>query len=118
MVPDTWPTRFVGDRLQPRPLWSQADAINISGYESGGLAGHAIIGQEVVDVAEPRESGGISRRPKILDQLGGGFLPEDMARSHAEAVVRLARSGTGRTVEGPAPDPDEARVRRESRQEN
>lgn len=82
------------------------------------------MGQEVDDVAEPRESRGVSRRPKILDQLGGGFLPEDVARSHAEAVVRLVRSGTGRTVEGPAPDPDEvrerreARVRRESHQEN
>ena len=66
-------------------------------------------------MAEPKESTGIERRPRILDTLGSGGLPEDQARSLAEDFVRHARDGAGRVLEGPAPDPDEVRERRESR---
>jgi hypothetical protein len=66
-------------------------------------------------VAEPGEGRGISRRPRILDLLGAGRMPEDEARANAEALVRRARGGAGRGVEGPAPDPDEVRERREGR---
>jgi hypothetical protein len=66
-------------------------------------------------MAEPGERRGISRRPKILDLLGSGRVSEDDARDYAEGFVRDARSQVGRTIEGPAPDPEEVRERRESR---
>lgn len=75
-------------------------------------------------MAQPEESRGISRRPRILDFLGAGSVPEEEAQANAEGVVRFARGQASRTIEGPAPDPDEvrerreARVRRESHQEN
>jgi hypothetical protein len=66
-------------------------------------------------VTQPRESKGISRRPKILDLLGAGPMSEGDARDIAERVVRTSRSSRGRIVEGPAPEPDEVRERREAR---
>ena len=42
-------------------------------------------------------------------------MPEAEAREIAEASVRHARSDAGRVVEGPAPNPDKVRERRESR---
>lgn len=66
-------------------------------------------------MAQPEESRGISRRPRILDLLGSGSAPEVQARDDAEAVVRAARGETSRTIEGSAPDPEEVRERRESR---
>ena len=49
-------------------------------------------------MAEPKESTGIERRPRILDALGSGGLPEDQARSLAEDFVRHARDGSGRVL--------------------
>jgi len=75
-------------------------------------------------MAESRESRGISRRPMILDLLGAGRLPEEEARKGAGIVVGLVRRDGVRSIEGPAPDPDEVRerregrIRRESRQES
>jgi hypothetical protein len=66
-------------------------------------------------VTQPRESKGISRRPKILDLLGAGPMSEEEARDVAESVVRSSRSSAGRTVEGTAPEPDEVRERRRAR---
>ena len=66
-------------------------------------------------MAQPGESKGISRRPKILDLLGAGPMSEGEARDIAEGVVRTNRSGTSRIIEGPAPEPDEVRKRREAR---
>jgi hypothetical protein len=66
-------------------------------------------------VTQPRESKGISGRPKILDLLGAGPMSEEVARDIAEGVVRTSRSSAGRTVEGPAPEPDEVRGRRGAR---
>ena len=63
----------------------------------------------------PHEKG-VSRRPKVLDYLGAGERDEEMARSHAEEFVRSARGSSGRLIEGPAPDPDAVRERREARQ--
>lgn len=65
-------------------------------------------------MAQQRTDKGFRRRPKILDQLGAG--DEAQAREYAETLVRDTRSRTGRVVEGSAPDPDEVRERRESRQ--
>ena len=42
-------------------------------------------------------------------------MPEAEAREIAEASVRYARSDAGRISEGPAPNPDKVRERRESR---
>lgn len=76
----------------------------------------AIMGdEEVPKMTQPRESKGISRRPKILDLLGAGTMSEGEARDIAEGVVRTIRSSAGRTVEGHAPEPDEVRERREAR---
>lgn len=67
-------------------------------------------------MAEQRtEDKGFRRRPKILDYLGMGHLEEPKAREHSEVLVRDARARTGRLIEGPAPDPEEVRERRESR---
>ena len=77
-------------------------------------------GQEVDDVAEA----GFRRKPRILDLIDAGGMPEAEAREIAEASVRYARSDAGRISEGPAPNPDkvrerrELRARRESRQES
>jgi hypothetical protein len=68
-------------------------------------------GQEVDDMAEA----GFRRRPRILDLIDAGGMPEAEAREIAEASVRHARSDAGRVLEGPAPNPDEVRERRESR---
>lgn len=66
--------------------------------------------------SRPRERG-VSKRPKILDYIGAGGVEESEAREYARDVVRHAREGTdGRAVEGPAPDPDAVRERREARQ--
>lgn len=60
---------------------------------------------------------GFSRRPKILDYIGAGGHEESQAREYAEGVVRHARAeANGRSAEGPAPDPDAVRERREARQ--
>jgi hypothetical protein len=60
---------------------------------------------------------GVSRRPKILDYIGAGGHDEAQAREYAEGMVRHARAeASGRSVEGPAPDPDAVRARREARQ--
>ena len=66
-------------------------------------------------MAQPGESKGISRRPKILDLLGAGPMSEGDARDIAGGVVRTNRSDTGRTIEAPAPESDEVRERREAR---
>jgi hypothetical protein len=42
-------------------------------------------------------------------------MSEEVARDIAEGVVRTSRSSAGRTVEGPAPEPDEVRGRRGAR---
>jgi hypothetical protein len=63
----------------------------------------------------PHEKG-VSRRPKVLDYLGAGERDEETARAEAEELVRYARGSSGRFTEGPAPDPDAVRQRRESRQ--
>jgi hypothetical protein len=42
-------------------------------------------------------------------------MSEGEARDIAEGVVRTNRSGTSRIIEGPAPEPDEVRERREAR---
>jgi hypothetical protein len=60
---------------------------------------------------------GVSRRPKILDYIGAGGYEEPEARKYAEHMVRHARAeASGRSTEGPAPDPDAVRKRREARQ--
>ena len=59
---------------------------------------------------------GFRRRPKILDYLGAGHLPEDDARALAEGLVRDARERAARLIEGPAPGPEEVRERREAQQ--
>ena len=59
---------------------------------------------------------GFRRRPKILEYLGAGGMPEEEARELAEDLVRRARAETGRFTEGPAPSPDEVREHREVRQ--
>ena len=46
-------------------------------------------------MAEPKESRGIGRRPKMLDMLGYGGLPEDQARSLAEDFATLYTCATG-----------------------
>lgn len=67
-------------------------------------------------MAEPgRQEAGFRKKPRILDLIGADGVPEDEAREIAEDSVRHARSVTGRVVEGPAPDPDEVRERRDSR---
>ena len=63
----------------------------------------------------PREKG-VSRRPKIIDYIGTGGHDEETARGYAEEVVRYARGSSGRLTEGPDPDPDAVRERREARQ--
>ena len=63
----------------------------------------------------PHEKG-VSSRPKILDYLGAGGHDEETAREHAADLVRYARGSSGRLTEGPAPDPDAVRERREARQ--
>jgi len=71
-----------------------------------------------VHMAERRpQERGVSRRPKILDYIGAGGHDEAQAREYAEHMVRHARAeAKGRSVEGPAPDPDTVRERREARQ--
>jgi hypothetical protein len=60
---------------------------------------------------------GVSRRPKILDYIGTGGHEETDARVYADGMVRHARAeADGRGAEGPAPDPDAVRARREARQ--
>ncbi len=68
-------------------------------------------------MAGPGESRGISRRPKILDLLGAGSQPEESAsaREDAQVLVQTVREHTSRFTEGPAPEPDEVRERREAR---
>ena len=67
---------------------------------------------------------GFRRKPKLLDLIDSGGAPEAEAREIAETSVRHARSDASRFLEGPAPNPDkvrerrESRVRRESRQES
>lgn len=66
--------------------------------------------------SRPRERG-VSKRPKILDYIGAGGMEESEAREFARHMVRHARDETdGRSVEGPAPEPDAVRERREARQ--
>ena len=67
-------------------------------------------------MAERKQSRGISRRPEILDALGSGGMPDGEAEAFAERVVRELRSLGYHYPEGPAPDPDEVRERREARQ--
>lgn len=66
-------------------------------------------------MAESREHGrGFSRRPRILDLVGAGGTTEAEARDFAHDLVRRARAeSAGRIPEGPAPDPDAVRERRE-----
>lgn len=66
-------------------------------------------------MARPGESRGISRRPKILDLLGAGSQPEESAREDAQVLVQTVREHASRFTEGPAPEPDEVRERREAR---
>ena len=68
-------------------------------------------------MAEAREhERGFSRRPKILDLVGTGGMDESEARSFAYQLVRRARAESGgRTPEGPAPNSDIVRERREVR---
>jgi hypothetical protein len=66
-------------------------------------------------VAGSGESRGISRRPKILDLLGAGSQPEENAREDAQGLVQTVREQASRFTEGPAPEPDEVRERREAR---
>ena len=66
-------------------------------------------------MAQPEDRTGISRRPRLLDLLGGGTTSEEVARENAEAVTRHARRDSSRVVEGPAPNPEMVRERRESR---
>ena len=70
--------------------------------------------------AEPgREEAGFRRKPRLLELIDAGGMPEAEARQIAETSVRHARSDAGRVVDGPAPNPDEvreSRARRESRQ--
>ena len=61
-----------------------------------------------------RRDGDLPRRPRILDYVGLGRTEEDGARSAAETLVRRARSESMRRVEGPAPDSDSVRGRREA----
>lgn len=69
-------------------------------------------------MAEPRDTQerGFKRRPRILDYLGAGNMEESEARDLACQLTRRARQESSRHVEGSAPDPDEVRERRESRQ--
>lgn len=48
---------------------------------------------------------GFRRRPKILDYLGAGHLPEDDARALAEGLVRDVRERAARFTEDPARTP-------------
>lgn len=57
---------------------------------------------------------GVSRRPRILDYIGAGGKEESEAREYARQMVRHARETAGRQVEGPAPEPDAVRERREA----
>ncbi len=61
---------------------------------------------------------GFSGRPKILEYLGAGGMPEDDARELAAELVRHARSEGSRFVEGAAPDPGEVRERPEAHHPN
>lgn len=61
-----------------------------------------------------RRDRGFLRRPRILDYLGAGGTEEAKARQTAETLVQRAREESGRRVEGPAPDPDAVRERREA----
>lgn len=66
--------------------------------------------------AEPgREGSGFRRKPRLLELIDAGGTPEEEAREIAEDSVRHARSLSGRTLEGPAPNPGAVRERRESR---
>ena len=58
------------------------------------------------------------RRPKVLDYIGAGGMVEEEARETARELVRNARAAAGRHLEGPAPDPDAVRKRREALQHN
>ena len=65
-------------------------------------------------MAQPGESRGFSRRPKILDLLSVDGLSEEEARVFAREVVRVVRVGS-HPPEAPAPSPEAVRERREVR---
>ncbi len=61
-----------------------------------------------------QQAKGFSSRPKILEYLGAGGMPEDEARELAGDLVRYARSEGPRFVEGAAPTPGDVRERQEA----
>lgn len=66
---------------------------------------------------DPRLEGGrrgFRRRPTLLGYIGAGGLEEDEAQEKARELVRRAREESAHYPEGPAPDPDQVRERREA----
>ena len=61
-----------------------------------------------------QQAKGFGSRPKILEYLGAGGMPEGDARELAEELVHHARSEGPRFLEGAAPTPDEVRERQEA----
>lgn len=65
-------------------------------------------------MAEKRQYREFFRRPRILDYIGSGGMDEHEARQAAEGLIRRARAESGRYIEGPAPEPEIVRERREA----